>query len=145
MDHFEKANAYHKQGFNCCQSVLAAFSDITGLTEQASFDIGGGFGAGAGTGELCGAISGALLVLGLLYPHTQGEDREAKRKVFDLAKRFRQRFFETFGHTRCGNLLRARCGVSEETTAARLGLPAHCDIMVVTAVEILEALLRETA
>ena len=47
MDRFEKANDYHKKGFNCCQSVLAAFSDMTGLSEQASFDIGGGFGGGS--------------------------------------------------------------------------------------------------
>ena len=40
---FELADSYHKRGFNCCQSVLAAFSDLTGLSEQASFDIGGGF------------------------------------------------------------------------------------------------------
>ena len=91
-------------------------------------------------------VSGGLLVLGLLFPHTQGEDRDGKRQIYGLAKQFRQRFFETFGHTRCGDLLRARCGVSEKTTAAaRLGLTAHCDIMVVTAVELLEALLREAA
>ena len=45
---FELADSYHKRGFNCCQSVLAAFSDLTGLSEQASFDIGGGFGGGHG-------------------------------------------------------------------------------------------------
>ena len=57
------ANDYHKQGYNCCQSVLAAFSDLTGLSEQTSFDIGGGFGGGAGTGELCGAVAGAVMAL----------------------------------------------------------------------------------
>ncbi|MCI7734817.1 MAG: C-GCAxxG-C-C family protein [Dysosmobacter sp.] len=147
MDRCALAHQYHKQGYSCAQSVAGAFADLTGWEPEQLFAAAGSFGGGVGGSheELCGAISGALLVLGLLYPHTQGEDREAKRKVFDLAKRFRQRFFETFGHTRCGNLLRARCGVSEETTAARLGLTAHCDIMVVTAVEILEALLRETA
>ena len=45
MNHFEKAVDYHHRGFNCCQSVLAAFSDVTGLSEQASFDLAGGFGA----------------------------------------------------------------------------------------------------
>ena len=83
-------------------------------------------------------------MLGLLFPHTRAEDRDAKKEIFGLAKQFRQQFFDTFGHTRCGDLLRARCGVSEKTTAAaRLGLTAHCDIMVVTAVELLSALLEE--
>ena len=103
MDRFEKANDYHKKGFNCCQSVLAAFSDLTGLSEQASFDIGGGFGGGAGTGELCGAISGAVMTLGLLTP-------------------------------------------DDTTPAAKaMGLTGHCDIMIVTAVEIVEELLAERA
>ena len=60
MDRCERANDYHKKGCNCCQAVLAAFSDITGLSEAESLAIGGGFGGGAGTGELCGAITGAV-------------------------------------------------------------------------------------
>ena len=68
MNRFEKAAEYHHKGFNCCQSVLAAYADLTGLSEQACFDLGGGFGAGAQTGELCGAITGAVMTLGMLTP-----------------------------------------------------------------------------
>ena len=148
MDRCALAHQYHKQGYSCAQSVAGAFADLTGWEPERLFAAAGSFGGGVGGSheELCGAVSGGLLVLGLLFPHTQAEDREAKREIFGLAKQFCQRFFETFGHTRCGDLLRARCGVSEKTTAAaRLGLTAHCDIMVVTAVELLEALLREAA
>ena len=67
MNRYEQAVAYHHKGFNCCQSVLAAYSDLTGLSQQASFDMGGGFGAGAQTGELCGAITGAILTLSLIH------------------------------------------------------------------------------
>ena len=42
MERVELAHEYHKKDYNCCQSVLAAFSDITGLSEQASMNIGGG-------------------------------------------------------------------------------------------------------
>ena len=52
MDRCEQAVGYHKKGFNCCQSVLAAFQDVIGLTETQCLTLGGGFGAGAGTGEL---------------------------------------------------------------------------------------------
>lgn len=72
MNRYEQAVAYHHKGFNCCQSVLAAYSDLTGLSQQASFDMGGGFGAGAQTGELCGAITGAILTLGMLTRWTPG-------------------------------------------------------------------------
>ena len=148
MDRCALAHQYHQQGYSCAQSVAGAFADLTGWEPEQLFAAVGSFGGGVGGSheELCGAVSGGLLVLGLLFPHTQGEDRDGKRQIYGLAKQFRQRFFETFGHTRRGDLLRARCGVSEKTTAAaRLGLTAHCDIMVVTAVELLEALLREAA
>lgn len=146
MDRCALAHQYHKQGYSCAQSVAAAFADLTGWEPEYLFAAAGSFGGGVGGSheEQCGAVSGALLVLGLLFPHTQAEDREAKKEIFSLAKQFRQRFFETFGHTRCGDLLRSRCGVSEKNTAAaRLGLTAHCDIMVVTAVELLSSLLEE--
>ena len=68
MTRYERAAEYHHKGFNCCQAVLASFSDVTGLSEQTSFDMGGGFGAGAQTGELCGAIAGAVMTLGMLTP-----------------------------------------------------------------------------
>ena len=48
-ERMKKANAYHDRGFNCSQSVLAAFADVTGLSEKESFRIAAGFGRGAGT------------------------------------------------------------------------------------------------
>lgn len=147
MDRCELAYQYHKQGYSCAQSVAGAFADMLSWEPERLFAAAGGFGGGVGgsRAELCGAVSGGLLVLGLLFPHTRGEDKAAKREVYAPAKLFRQRFFETFGNTRCGDLLKARPGVSDKTAAAvRLGLTAHCDIMVVTAVELLETLLQET-
>ena len=94
--------------------------------------------------ELCGAVSGGVLVLSLLHPHTDGEDRAGKVRLYAQAKEFRRRFQEVFGLTRCGDLLRARPGVTERNPASqRLGVTAHCDNMIVTAVEILEQMLQE--
>ena len=78
-------------------------------------------------------------MLSLLHPHTDGEDRAGKVRLYAQAKEFRRRFQEVFGLTRCGDLLRARPGVTERNPASqRLGVTAHCDNMIVTAVEILE-------
>lgn len=144
MDRFERASAYHKQGFNCCQSVLAAFSDLTGLSEQASFDIGGGFGGGAGTGELCGAISGAVMTLGLLTPADPMDPVGSKKRSVMLSKELQKRFSGKFGALRCQDLLKNKFTPDSTTPAAlRLGLTGHCDIMIVTAVEIVEELLAE--
>ena len=144
MNRFEKANAYHKRGFNCCQSVVAAFSDLTGLSEQACFDIGGGFGAGAGTGELCGAITGAVMALGLLTPVDAADPVGSKKRTVALSKELQKRFSEKFGALRCQELLKNKFTPDDTTPAARdMGLTGHCDIMIVTAVEIVEEMLKE--
>lgn len=142
----ELANNYHKQGYNCCQSVLAAFSDLTGLSEQASFDLGGGFGGGAGTGELCGALSGAIMVLGILTPVDTADPVGSKKRTVAQSKELQKRFSEKFGALRCQELLKNKFIPDDTTPAAKaLGLTGHCAIMVVTAVEIVEEMLSERA
>ena len=138
------ANDYHKQGYNCCQSVLAAFSDLPGLSEQASFDIGGGFGGGAGTGELCGAVAGAVMALGLMTPVDTDDPASSKKRTIALSKEMQKRFSEKFGALRCRELLKNKLAPDDTTPAARdMGLTGHCDIMIVTAVEIVEEMLAE--
>ena len=144
MERCELANSYHKKGFNCCQSVLAAFSDLTHLSEAESFSVGGGFGAGAGTGELCGAITGAVMTLGLLTPVDERDPVSSKKRTVALSKELQKRFSEKFGALRCRELLQAPFVPSDETPVARrMGLTGHCDIMIVTAVEIVEQMLAE--
>lgn len=146
MDRCAKAYEYHKEGYNCAQSVAGAFADLMGLAPEQLMAATGGFGGGVGGShaELCGAVSGGVLVLSLLHPHTDGADRAGKAAVYALTKEFRRRFEEVFGLTRCGELLKARPGVTDKNPAAqRLGVTAHCDNMIVTAVEILEQMLEE--
>ena len=144
MNRYEQAAAYHHKGFNCCQSVLAAYADLTGLSEQASFDLGGGFGAGAQTGELCGAITGAILTLGMLTPVDAEDPVGSKRRTGKLAKEFQTRFQEKFGDLRCHPLLKREIQATEETPAAQeLDLTNRCDILIVSAVEIIEEMRGE--
>jgi C_GCAxxG_C_C family probable redox protein len=144
MNRYEKANEYHKQGYNCCQCVLAAFSDLTGLSEQESFNIGGGFGSGAGTGELCGALSGAIMTLGLLTPVDTADPVGSKKRTVGLSKELQKRFQEKFDYLRCQDLLKNKKEATDATPVAKaLGLTNHCSIMIVTAVEIVEEMLQE--
>ena len=146
MDRCKRAYELHKSGYNCCQAVAGAFADRLPAEEAAVFAAAGGFGGGVGGShqEVCGAVSGGVLVLSWLYPHTQGADQEAKRRLYGFCREYRRRFEEVFGRTRCGELLSAKPGLSAKTPAAeRLGVTAHCDIMIVTAVELLEAFLAE--
>ncbi len=146
MDRCEQAYQYHKQGWNCAQSVAGACADLAGRTPEEVMPLVGGFGGGVGGSheELCGAVSGGVLILSLCFPHAQGSDQEAKRNIYRIVREFRRRFFEVFGYSRCADLLRARPGITEKTPAARrLGVTAHCDNMIVTGVELLEQLIQE--
>ena len=148
MDRCELALRYHHSGYNCAQSVLMAFADLTKLDGTTGFAVTGGLGGGVGAThqELCGAANGAVIALGLLFPFTDGADAEGKRRIYAQAKEFLQRFQARFdGLSRCGDLLRARIEPTEETTpaAVRLGVDKHCDILIVTAVEVLEEMLAE--
>ena len=148
MDRCELALQYHHSGYNCAQSVLMAFEDLTKLEAATGIAVTGGLGGGvvATHQELCGAASGAVMTLGLLFPFTDGADAEGKRRVYAQAKEFLQRFQARFdGLSRCGDLLRSRIEPTEEKTpaAVRLGVDKHCDILIVTAVEVLEEMLAE--
>ncbi len=139
-----RAKELHEKGFNCAQSVVAAFSDLTGLDEQRSFDVSGGFGRGAGTGEWCGAVAGAVMVLGLLTPVDTGDPVGSKQRTVALAKEVQRRFMEKFGALRCQELLQKKFVPDDTTPAAKaLGVTHHCRIMIVTAVEIVEEMLAE--
>lgn len=146
MDRCALAYQYHKEGWNCAQAVAGACADLAGRTPEEVMPLMGGFGGGFGGSheEACGALSGGTLILSLCFPHAEGSDQNAKRELYRIVKEFRRRFYEVFGCSRCGDLLRARPGVSEKTPAAqRLGVTAHCDNMIVTAVELLEKLVEE--
>ena len=144
MNRCELAHEYHKKGFNCCQSVVAAFHDLTGLTEQESFNVASGFGSGAGTGELCGALVGGIMALNLLHPTDPADPIGSKKRSVALAKELQARFKERFGYVRCQDLLANKEENTDKIKAATaMGLTVHCQIMVVTAVEVVEEMLAE--
>ncbi|MBQ9273080.1 MAG: C_GCAxxG_C_C family protein [Mogibacterium sp.] len=67
-DRADIATAKHRNGFNCCQSVACTFADAVGVDESLIYKMGEGFGAGMGTAQgVCGALSGAAMIAGLVY------------------------------------------------------------------------------
>lgn len=143
MDRCEQAYAYHKQGYNCCQCVLMAFSDRLETMGQL-IDIGAGFGGGAGTGELCGAVVGGIMVLSALTPMDPADPAGSKKRALALSRELQKRFDQRYGAVRCRELLAAPDKSNEKSPASvRMGLTKHCDIMIVSAVEIVEEMLAE--
>jgi len=144
MERCKKATEYHRRGYNCAQSVLAAFSDLVGVPESQLMDLAGGFGGGTGTGELCGAVSGAVMTLGLLTSVDPADPVGSKKRTVELSKEFQKRFSGIFEAVRCQELLKKKFVPDERTPAARdLKIKGHCNIMIVTAVETVEAMLAE--
>ena len=99
---------------------------------------------GAGTGELCGAITGGVMVLDLLTPADPSDVLGSKKRSVGQAKELQKRFAERFANLRCADLLQKKFVPDDTTPAAKaLGLTGHCDIMIATAVELVEQMLAE--
>lgn len=100
----QKALEYHQNGFNCAQSVFAACCEYTGMDEKTALAVSAGFGGGARSGELCGAITGAVMTEGLAFPFVDGQDVEAKDKIAAIAKQCVGIAREKYGFVRCAEL-----------------------------------------
>ena len=106
MDHAEKARELFLEGYNCSQSVFLAFHDLTGLGPSESARIASSFGGGMGRlREVCGAVSGAFMVLGLLRGYDDPKDAEAKAAHYAMLQDFADEFREKHGSIICRDLL----------------------------------------
>ncbi len=96
MDHATLAAELFLSGSNCCQSVVVAFCDVTGFDRDFASKISCSFGGGMGRmREVCGAVSGMLMVAGWLYGYTDPGPGDVYKKehyarVQELAGKFRQ-------------------------------------------------------
>ncbi len=112
MNKPELATQIFSQGFNCAQSTVSVFCEELGLSKEYALKISAGFGSGMRHGEVCGAVSGAIMVLGLKYGQDREGDKESKEKTNGIVEEFNQRFKEKNGSIICRDLL--GCDVSKE-------------------------------
>ena len=147
----EAARGYFLAGYGCAQSVLLAFRDLTGLDERASARLGSSFGGGMGRlREVCGGLTGAFAVLGLVCGYDDPADKEGKSRhyadVRELARRFAER---SGGNTIICRELLTGAGLSGESGGeAEARTPAYyakrpCPTLVALAAEILAEMLCE--
>ncbi|UCH14108.1 MAG: C_GCAxxG_C_C family protein [Bacteroidales bacterium] len=108
------AEACFNKGFNCCQAVLSTFGVDLGMDEEKAMKIASGFGAGiAYMGDICGAVSGAFMVLGLKFGRSKVEDEKAKEKTYKLIHEFVEEFRSKNGSIKCNDLLGVDVGTKE--------------------------------
>lgn len=105
MTKAEKALELFSNNFNCSQAVLTAFASDFGLDEKLALMLGTQFGGGARNAEMCGAVSGALMILGLKYGHFESENNEQKSRAYAIAAEYTKRFRELNGSIVCRDLL----------------------------------------
>jgi C_GCAxxG_C_C family probable redox protein len=104
MTKSDKALTGFRSGFTCSSAVFSAFSEL-GLDSDTAKKIACGFGAGISkTGNICGAVSGAIMVIGLKYGKTRQGDDAATEKTREMTREFMQEFTHRHGSV-CGTEL----------------------------------------
>lgn len=133
------------KGITCSASVFGAFAQDLGLDEKIARKIACGFGAGISrTGNICGAVSGAIMVIGLKYgKEVPGDDGGATDKTRTLTRQFIQEFEQKHGSANCTGILGHDLSVQAEyDEAAKANLfKTKCPDCVRDAAEILERIL----
>lgn len=135
----DRAVELFRKGFACSQSVLAAYSDLFGLDEKTALRISDGFGGGiARRQDLCGAVSRAVMLLGLRYGRTRAEDTEAHERTFSYVNRLCEEFTRKYGSLDCRDIL----GCDWPTVRSRGLRDSVCTKCVRDASQTVEHLLR---
>lgn len=112
MDHSKLAMDLFKQGYNCSQSVFAAFCDETGMDFETAIKISSSFGAGMGRlREVCGAVSGMFMVAGMKYGYVDPINKEDKTKHYKRIQFLANKFKENNSSIVCSELLGLNCKV----------------------------------
>jgi C_GCAxxG_C_C family probable redox protein len=104
-DTIYKASKYASQGYLCSEAVFLAISDYLKIKNPLIPKIATGFGAGIGrTGEACGAFTGSIIGLGMMFGRNDPEEQSGQ-KPYWYSIEFQRRFKEKFEHIRCPDLL----------------------------------------
>lgn len=137
MNRIEKAKENHKKGYNCSQSVACAFCDEVGIDEKTMFAMTEGFGLGIGDMQgTCGAVSGAVIILGMKYSCENPDSPISKAQTYKIVRKLTSRFREKNGSELCHELKGSNNN----------GVPLRaCNGCVEDAATILEEILAEEA
>lgn len=143
-----RAVAEFNDGFSCSQAICRVYGKEYGLSPADASRVAAGFGGGvARTDHLCGAVSGAVMVLGLALGGIRGDDSAAKEATYAAVQEFLASFESAHGSVSCTELLGFNLGVPAEAAAAREAgaVPCVCPALVESAGVLLEQVLARRA
>ena len=146
MTRSEKAVYYFNNKFNCSQSVLTAFGTDLGLNEDCCLKVSCAFGGGMGRQQhVCGAVTGALMALGLKYGKAINDDDSKKIHTYSKTKELLNQFSKNHGSINCKELLNGLDMQNENDAKEIERLKFHetkCKLYVMDAVAITENLIQ---
>ena len=127
--------------------MLAAYADECGLTEEKALMLGACFGGGMRKGEVCGACTGALMVLGALYGQSDPSDIDSRMLTNKVNDEMMECFAKKCGSYICNDLLKCDISTPEGVEYAKDNnlFTEFCPIMVANAVDILEEIIKENS
>jgi len=140
------AGKLFSEGFNCAQSTFYPFAVRSGILPEAALKLTTGFGSGmVYRGETCGAVTGVMMAIGLIYGRSEANDYDSKDKTYMLIKEMYKRFCNKHGSIVCKELLKLENNSPESWDRANSeGLfETHCPLFVKDAVIITEELLKK--
>ena len=144
MNKQDLAAELFSQGFNCSQSVCSVFCEEAGLDADMGLKISCGFGGGMRQGEVCGAVTGAIMILGLKYGQYRADDKKSKEITYRYVNEFVERFKVKNETIICRDLL--KCDISTEEGYRKIieeGLSKKvCTKLIKDAISILEEILE---
>lgn len=134
-----------ESGYNCAQSVFAAYADLFGMDKEMALKFVSPMGAGIGRmREVCGTVSGMSLLLGLKEGNADATDEEAKKRIYEKTRAMADRFKEENGSIICRELLgivgREQSAVPSERTKEYYAT-RPCSRLVASAAQIVEDML----
>jgi C_GCAxxG_C_C family probable redox protein len=143
MSNVEKAVEVFKEGFSCSQAALGAYCERFGLDKKTAYKISSGFGGGMHLDQTCGAVTGAIMVIGLKYGRTRADDVEAKMKMVEAVREFAKKFKSRHGSISCTALIGCNISTPEGFEEAKKKdlFKKVCPDFVKSAAEILEEIL----
>jgi C_GCAxxG_C_C family probable redox protein len=147
MNKPEIASEYMKKGYNCAQSVIKAYAGDVGMNEEDAVKMASVLGGGIGrTGHICGAVSGAALIIGMKFGSTDNTNIHSRDKAYQKAKELLEKFSAENKSVLCKELLGYDISTKEGLKQAREAgvMVQKCPKLVFSAAKILESIINET-
>ena len=134
MNHGENAKEKFSCGYNCAQAVICSHAKELGIDENIAYRLAEGFGAGMGTKDVCGAVSGMIMVAGMYSDADLERVGKTKLDTYETVRELTKGFKTKYGTLKCGKLMDER---AKEDPAYKKQL---CSGYIAYACELLDAL-----